>query len=76
MYGVKFFTIIDLASDCAVSKMGVHVAFLAFKASTVHLVMEEFPSKPGVNWSTTEKGSMLDTASRDGGDGKTGSTPD
>lgn len=44
--------------------------------STVHLVMEELPSKPGVNWRTTEKASMLVTASLVGGEGSTGSTPD
>jgi len=30
---------------------------------TVHLVMDELPSQPGVNSKTTEKASMLDTAS-------------
>ena len=41
----------------------VHEAFLALRASTVHLVIEEFPSKPGVNWRTAEKASILETAS-------------
>ncbi len=41
----------------------VQVAFLGLSASTVHFVIDEFPSNPGVNWSTTEKGSMLETAS-------------
>ena len=43
---------------------------------TVHLVMDELPSNPGVNCKTTEKASMLDTASRLGGPGRTGSMPD
>lgn len=44
--------------------------------STTHLVMEEFPSNPGVNWSTTEKGSIFVIANLVGGLGKTGSIPD
>ena len=39
------------------------------------MVIEEFPSKPGVNWSTAEKASMLLTKSLVGGSGRTGSTP-
>ena len=38
--------------------------------------MEELPSKPGVNCRTTEKASILDTPSRVGGPGRTGSIPD
>lgn len=44
--------------------------------STTHLVIEEFPSKPGVNCSTTENGSMFVIANLVGGFGKTGSMPD
>ena len=51
----------------------VQVAFLALRASTVHFVMEEFPSNPPVNWRTAEKASILETASRVGGCGRTGS---
>lgn len=50
--------------------------FLAVWACTVHFVIEEFPSKPGVNCRTTEKASMFERASFEGGCGSTGSTPD
>lgn len=43
---------------------------------TVHLVTEELPSNPGVNWRTTENASILETASRVGAPGRTGSIPD
>lgn len=38
--------------------------------------MEEFPSNPGVNCSTTENGSIFVMANLEGGLGKTGSMPD
>ena len=56
--------------------MTSQVALRADWAWTVQRVMEALPSKPGVNCSTTEKASMLDTASRVGAAGSTGSTPD
>lgn len=39
-------------------------------------MIELFPSKPGVNCRTTEKGSIFVTANFEGGEGRTGSTPD
>jgi hypothetical protein len=38
--------------------------------------MDELPSKPGVNCRTTENASILVTAKRVGGCGRTGSMPD
>lgn len=38
--------------------------------------MEELPSKPGVNCSSTEKAAMFDSAKFRGAPGSTGSTPD
>lgn len=47
-----------------------------FLTWTFHVSMEALPSNPGVNWRTTENGWMLETASRVGGSGWTGSTDD
>lgn len=43
---------------------------------TVHSDIEELPSKPGVNCSSTEKAAMLESARLRGAAGSTGSTPD
>lgn len=74
--GTNPVTVMDLASGSDTSYITNQDTFLVVWASTVHLVMEEFPSNPGVNWRTTEKASMLERASFVGGSGRTGSTPD
>lgn len=46
------------------------------RTSMTHRMIDEFPSKPGVNCTTTEKATILVTANFVGGWGRTGSTPD
>ena len=74
--GVRPVTFSVVAFGAFFSSTLNHDVFLAVWASTVHAVMDELPSKPGVNCSTTEKASMFVTASFVGGFGRTGSIPD
>lgn len=64
-----------VASGSAISYNTNQVRFLAVCASTVHFIIDELPSKPGVNWISAEKASMFDKANADGGCGSTGSIP-